>query len=123
VNNTARDLRVFAEEFDDKIVSTKDFVDILFKIRSFIADNWDGIKSMARNTKLSALGVKIHYLNFSLKLFINDDRDLNRDVAKQILAGLFISDVTPVVKKDGSYMISLNSPDPKLAASLLFSFN
>jgi len=121
VNNTARDLRVLAEEFNDKIVSTKDFVDILFKIRSFIADNWDGIKSMARNTKLSALGVKIHYLNFSLKLFINDDRDLNRDVAKQILAGLFISDVTPVVKKDGSYMISLNSPDPKLAASLLFS--
>ncbi|MCG2867237.1 MAG: hypothetical protein L7H08_06895, partial [Vulcanisaeta sp.] len=121
MSNIARDLRVFAEEFNDKIVSTKDFVDILLKIKSFITNNWDSIKSMARNTKISALGVKMHYLNFSLRLFINDDHDLNRDMAKQILAGLFISDVTPTVKKDGSYMISLNSPDPKLAASLLLS--
>jgi len=121
MDNHIRDLVTFIEGFNGKAVTVKDLTDVLLRVKSLIASNWNSIRSLVRGTKFSALGVKIRNLDLSLRLTISNDHGLDYDLAKQVLAGLFISDATPVSRKNSPYIVSLNSPDPKLAASLLFA--
>ncbi|MGC8607519.1 MAG: hypothetical protein ACP5GZ_03405 [Vulcanisaeta sp.] len=94
---------------------------MLVNVKNEILNNWDKIRSEGNvSAKDSALGTKMHYLSgFSLHPFVTLDVKVNN--AEQILAGLFISDVSPVEYNNGMRAVTLNSPDPHLAATLLIS--
>lgn len=101
-------------------VTVEELVNALTKIKEEILSNWDKIKNENNvEPKKSALGTRMHYLRgFSLHAFVTTNVTINN--ADQILAGLLISDVSPV-KFGSTYAIALNSPDPRLAATLLIT--
>lgn len=106
---------------NDIEITVEELVNTLVNVKNEILNNWDRIKSEDNvSTKYSALGTTMHYLSgFSLRPFVTLDVKIND--AEPILAGLFISDVSPVEYNNGTRVVTLNSPDPHLAATLLIS--
>uniref|UniRef100_UPI0025BAFA40 hypothetical protein n=1 Tax=Caldivirga sp. UBA161 TaxID=1915569 RepID=UPI0025BAFA40 len=105
---------------NNTMVTVEELVSSLMRIKEEVLSNWDKIKDVNNiKPKESALGAKMHYLRgFSLHFLVTTNATVNN--ADQILAGFLISDASPV-KFGSTYAITLNSPDPRLAAALLIT--
>ncbi len=119
------DIEMIIHDYNDKTLGIQELHNLLSALRQLITNNWDYIKNIyardsVRNSKLGSL---MYPTDIHLKVGIASDSNtlINNDKAIPLLSGFFISDATLIRDKNKVTALAINTPDPSLATSFIFT--